>query len=198
MSDKIIHWPVEPRTINQGFGDNQSCVDIETGKEVITCDGLHPPEGYKSLYGPKGHLGLDLKAYYSQPVYCSLGGTVYEIDTQARSGLDVRIFSKVNGRYIRHIYEHLLGYQHKVGDIVQTGQVIGWADNTGYSSGNHLHFQVEEMINGVWTPIDPLSVLSDLSAPKALLIENKLIYLREQVALLAERIADYLRTRKQT
>lgn len=192
---KFLSWPINPIIITQHFGENKACVDLETGVKYITCDGLNPPQGYRSLYGPKGHLGLDLLAAYSQGVFCAKKGEVTFIDTQSKSGLDVRIVSVVEGRTFRHIYEHLLGYQHKIGDIVETGQLIGWADNTGYSSGNHLHFQVEEWIGGEWIPIDPELYLGDMFAKDVMYYENKITYLKEQIALLAEKISDYLRTK---
>ncbi len=45
----------------------------------------------------------------------------------------------------------------KEGQKVEKGQQIGLSGTTGYSTGNHLHFQVEE--NGV--AVDPLLYLLD-------------------------------------
>ena len=45
----------------------------------------------------------------------------------------------------------------EVGQQVSKGQQIGLSGTTGYSTGNHLHFQVEE--NGV--AVDPLLYLLD-------------------------------------
>lgn len=190
---KYLYQPVSPFFINQEFGVNRACVN--NVNKVITCDGDNPPYGFKSLYGPEGHLGLDLKAYHGQEVYCAQEGDVYKIDTNIRSGLDVRIESIVGGRMLRHIYEHLLGYQAKVGDRVLTGQLIGWADNTGYSSGDHVHFQVEELIDGEWRPIDPLPLMENRFAKTQLGINNTLKYLIEQVALLTDRVGSFLRQR---
>lgn len=191
----LLHRPVSPFIINQRFGENNACVSTDGQNHVIVCDGLNPPPGYTSLYGTGGHTGLDLRATHSQPVYCAQDGVVYKIDTHQQSGLDVRVESVVEGRTLRHIYEHLLGYQPQVGDTLKTGDLIGWADNTGYSSGDHLHFQVEELIDGTWVKIDPLSVLSDLYAPEVQKLEHTIGYLKEQVARLADMVADYLRNK---
>jgi murein DD-endopeptidase MepM/ murein hydrolase activator NlpD len=182
-----FYQPVSPFFINQKFGENKACVNSTF--QVINCDGNNPPPGFHSLYGDKGHLGIDLRITRGQEVYSSREGEITFVDTNPKSGLDVRVRTVLNGDVYFHIYEHLLGYMPKVGDKVMTGQLIGWADNTGYSSGDHLHFEL--LKNGV--PIDPLSVMSPMFAKDVLRNYNTLLYLTEQVALLADRIGDYLR-----
>ena len=53
------------------------------------------------------------------------------------------------------IYGHLQSVSVAVGDDVTAGQVVGKSDNTGYSSGPHLHFELR-MSN---SPIDPMPLL---------------------------------------
>lgn len=192
----ILHWPIKERSINQHFGENKACVDLATGKKVIICNGNNPPPGWRSVYGEDGHRGIDLRAGRGTEVYCAQRGRVYHIDTQERTGLDVRIESDIagHGRF-RHIYEHLQGVQVQLGDIVETGQLIGWADNTGFSSNDHLHFEVHKLGND-WVPINPVLVLSNLYARDVLRINNKLRYAAEMVALLLDNVADYLRRNK--
>lgn len=192
---KVIFQPLKPFIIAQGFGENKACVTTDGTNMVITCDGNNPPKGYRSLYGPQGHTGLDLLAKHGQEVYAAQDGTVYYIDTQAKSGLDVRIESNELGIKFRHIYEHLMGYQVKVGDIVEVGQVIGWADNTGYSSGDHLHFQLEVWDGKNWVKSDPLLYMDPMFALDALAAQNKIKYLQEQVAKLFDNVAYWLRTK---
>ncbi|MCP4360671.1 MAG: M23 family metallopeptidase, partial [Chloroflexi bacterium] len=45
-------------------------------------------------------------------------------------------------------YYHMSEVSVVVGDIVQSGQVIGVVGTTGLSTGNHLHWDL--LINGVW------------------------------------------------
>lgn len=191
-----FYRPVSPFIINQGFGENQSCVSLDGTNKVITCDGNNPPAGYKSLYGPGGHKGIDLRAYHGQEVYCARDGVVYNIDTNTKSGLDVKVLSEINGESYMHIYEHLLGYKPKVGDKVMTGQLIGWADNTGYSSGDHLHFELKKRIDGTYQSIDPLPLMDTIFALDILLIYNKILYIKELVAKLLDTWGDKLRTNK--
>lgn len=188
-----IYQPVKPFVISQHFGENRACVSLDGKNTVISCDGAHPPSGYRALYGAGGHGGLDLRATHGQEVFACATGTVYSIDTQPRSGLDVRIESEENGVRFRHIYEHLLGYQPKIGDYIRVGQLIGWADNTGYSSGDHLHFQLEVWNGSTWVKTDPLKYMENTFAPDILKLQNKILYLKSVVAQLMERMAYKLR-----
>lgn len=196
MKPKVLFQPVKPFRINQSFGENRGCLSLDGSNKVIACDGNNPPAGYRSLYGDAGHLGLDLRALHGQEVYAAQTGIVYKIDTNPKSGLDVRIESELHGVKFRHIYEHLLGYQPKVGDKVQVGQLIGWADNTGWSAGDHLHFQFEIWDGRKWVPSDPMPYMEAKFAPDFLAEYNKVLYLKELVAKLLDNFAVYLRNNK--
>lgn len=190
---KLLFQPVRPFYIYQKFGENKACVTLDGTNKVISCDGHNPPEGYRSLYGELGHTGLDLMAKHGQEVYCAQDGVVYWIDTHPKSGLDVRVESNVNGVKFRHIYEHLMGYQPKIGDTVKTGQLIGWADNTGYSSGDHLHFQLEIWNGTDWIKSDPLLYMEDTFALTIRLQTDVIGYLKELLAKLLDNKASNLR-----
>lgn len=190
MDERLIYQPIKPYHVNQSFGGNSICISTDGNSKIIGCDGTNPPQGYRSLYGAKGHLGLDLRAYHGQELVCAQRGRVVHIDTQERSGLDVRIESEINGIKFLHIYEHMLGYSVQVGDWVDTGQLIGWADNTGYSSGDHLHFEVRDM-NGV--SMDPDKIMYPTYAKNILAINNTLKYVKQQLASIAVKMARFLR-----
>lgn len=192
---KIFYQPTKPFLINQGFGENKACVSLDGNNKVITCDGNNPPSGFKSVYGKKGHLGLDLRARRGKEVYCAREGVVSFIDTNPQTGLDVRVKHLIDGELYKTTYEHLLGYQPKVGDKLKTGQLIGWADNTGWSSADHLHFQIDVLVDGNWVPVDPLEYMATIYAKDILAIDNKVKYLIEQVAMLVDNFGDYLRSR---
>lgn len=53
------------------------------------------------------------------------------------------------------IYGHMMKFKVKVGDVVQAGDVIGQSDNTGFSTGPHLHFELRK--NSV--AVDPAPLL---------------------------------------
>lgn len=168
---RLFYWPVVSKLISQNFGENRSCIHNTTGT-VITCDGLHPPEGYRSVYSQmKGHNGLDLPVPRWTPVYAAREGVVREVETEPSRGLGVGIEHDFGsqGRY-KTRYWHFIALDVHYGDYVYTGQLIGYADSTGYSSGDHLHFEVKRLNadgsnanqdNGYFGGEDPLPLMFD-------------------------------------
>ena len=185
---KLIYQPVSPFNVTQQFGAHGACVNTASGS-VIACDGLNPPTGYVDAYGLEGHKGVDCYAVHGQIVRCAQRGVVVDIDPNPKSGLDVRIRSLIGSDSLTCIYEHLNGYVHKIGDVVETGQVIGWAGNTGKASGTHLHFETH--LNG--NLVDPLSIMEETYAGKILALNSTLRYAFEQIAVMADEIGDYFR-----
>ena len=89
------------------------------------------------------------------PIKASLDGDVADLKQDSNIGGPDKIFDKF-GNYIeiKHqngeysIYEHIRrdGALVKVGDKVETGQIIGYSGNTGWMAhlGPHLHFDVHK------------------------------------------------------
>lgn len=185
----MIFQPVKPFIITQRFGENRACKPLDGSQKTITCDGNNPPKGWVSLYGTKGHQAIDLKIKHGQEIYAAHDGVVYKIDTDPKSGLDVRI----EGDEYRTIYEHLMGHNVKVGDTVRTGQLIGWGDNTGWSSGDHLHFTLDVKNGDTWERVDPLKYMEPTFALTIRLQKDVIGYLKELVAKLLDNSAVKLR-----
>jgi hypothetical protein len=100
--------------------------------------------------------GIDYGIPNGTSVRAAQNGTV----TVARSdsdgyGTHVRI-ETIDGavKYLT-IYGHLQSFSVNAGQVVQAGQEIGLSDNTGNSTGPHLHFELRQ--NG--TAIDPAPLL---------------------------------------
>lgn len=137
MNTKLeIYYPCKPYSVNQAFGQN-----------------LNPV--YKQQ-GLLGHSGEDLMAYTGQPIYAAYGGTCYpEIDDHGGNGVLIR-----TPEY-QFIYWHLLDDDAVVhtGQVVKAGDLIGYADSTGVSTGPHLHFGIvplpANVTNGYKGAIDP-------------------------------------------
>lgn len=191
---KFLFRPVNPFFVTQRFGENVACKPISGEQKVIVCDGNNPPPGWVSLYGPNGHQAIDINTKHGQEVYAAQDGVVYKIDTDTRSGLDVRIEHEVKGTQFRTIYEHLMSYNVKVGQKVRVGQLIGRADNTGWSAGDHLHFVLEmKQPDGTWKRVDPLPYMENIFAPEMLALEDRVLYVKEMVAKYLELMANKLR-----
>lgn len=159
-----MYQPIKPFILNQYFGENKTCVSLDGTSKFITCDGYNPPTGFKSVYDSRGHLGIDCRGNSGTRSCAAYNGRVSSIDTNLKTGLDVRIEHEYQGEKYRTIHEHLLAYTPKVGDWVETGQLVGWVGSTGFSSGPHLHFQFEKWIDGAWIPQDPLPFMFEKSA----------------------------------
>ena len=97
------------------------------------------------------HNGIDLGAPTGTPVYASQGGTVKLAEYYGGYGNCVII---ENGD-TEVIYGHLSEIIAKENTVVPQGQKIGLVGSTGFSTGPHLHFEVQ--ING--KPVDPETLL---------------------------------------
>jgi hypothetical protein len=97
--------------------------------------------------------GIDWAVFTGTPIKAAQNGKVTATRHDATGyGTHVRI-QHDNG-YLT-IYGHLASFSVNTGDTVQAGQVIGLSDNTGNSTGPHLHFELRH--NNV--PIDPMPLL---------------------------------------
>ena len=59
----------------------------------------------------------------------------------------------LRGVGVSTISNHLSGYAVRTGQRVTRGQIVGYVGTTGWSTGCHLHYTVNQ--NGV--PVDPMS-----------------------------------------
>lgn len=117
------------------------------------------------VYGESDvHSAWDLANSAQAPVYAVCDGVIeavnfpYLINTidknGPRGGNIIKINCKVNELTYTVLYGHLYpnSSQVSVGDIVEKGQVIASVGTTGYSTGNHLHYQVSlnnETVDGM-------------------------------------------------
>lgn len=119
-----LFWPTEYGVITQQFGSR--------------------PEYYKQ-FGLPGHEGLDIQATSGSRIFACADGVVKLVVSSeiagGNYGVQVRLLHE-NGAY-ETIYAHLLSPAVKEGQVVYQGDVIGLADNTGNSRGDHLHLTLK-------------------------------------------------------
>jgi murein DD-endopeptidase MepM/ murein hydrolase activator NlpD len=101
------------------------------------------------------HTGIDIACPRGAEVHSAGDGIVIFVGNNGAYGKCIIID---HGKY-RTLYGHLLSYKVKPGDEVEKGQVIAKADSTGWSTGDHLHFEVRAGKNKTQF-IDPLTVLN--------------------------------------
>lgn len=124
-------WPTEGGTVSSYYGSR-----------------VNPMSGI----GQDWHPGLDIAVDYGAPVYASAAGTV-----------DTAGWVSGYGRYVRiqhdhgytTAYGHMSGIAVAPGQRVRKGEIIGFVGSTGYSTGPHLHFEVQ--VDG--HTVDPLYML---------------------------------------
>ncbi len=103
---------------------------------------ISSPYGEERAGGP--HNGIDIAVPRNTPVYAAKDGTVSaEVGTLAAGDR-----STANGNYVRINYDdgtqgvflHLLSTTVVRGARVSAGQQVGTSNDTGSSSGDHLHY----------------------------------------------------------
>lgn len=107
------------------------------------------------------HYGIDLVSKASTPyIY------VYDDGVVVQNGFDyagaVFVIVKHHGElYTWYIHMKSGSTSHlNVGDEINKGDVIGIMGNTGYSTGPHLHFQVNVGCNSSSCSVNPISFIS--------------------------------------
>lgn len=103
--------------------------------------------GYRT-FDNSFHNGLDLAASSGAPTYAADSGTVLIAGWSDSAGNWV-VIDHGNGFVTKYMHHSALAVT--AGQTVSKGQQIGYVGSTGYSSGPHLHFQVE--LGG--SPVNP-------------------------------------------
>jgi murein DD-endopeptidase MepM/ murein hydrolase activator NlpD len=98
-----------------------------------------------SYFGPSHPLGIDIEAPYVPVAAAHAGQVIFAGgDPCCSYGLNV-IVRHDQGFETR--YAHLSQINVKLGQFVETGQILGVSGATGRATGPHLHFEI--MLNGV-------------------------------------------------
>jgi murein DD-endopeptidase MepM/ murein hydrolase activator NlpD len=88
------------------------------------------------------HYGIDIAGPLGSSIHCVLDGTVIFAGEKSRWGNVVIVDHNHDG--YKTIYAHLHKIIVKEGEILLTGQTIGYRGNTGKSTGPHLHYEVRQ------------------------------------------------------
>ncbi len=124
----VLKWPLAKIRITQYFGKT------------------HFSTKNSQVYSGHGHNGVDFRASPGTKVMAALGGVVK--GTGDTDSIPPKCYSYGRWVLIQHnnglstIYAHLSLIKVIKGETVNTGEVIGYSGNTGYTTGPHLHFGV--------------------------------------------------------
>jgi hypothetical protein len=165
-----LYYPLKNTFISQDFGSKAL---LNYYKE----NGLILP----------GHNGIDYVVPHGTPIYAAHAGTAYyEIDGKQGHGVVIRTDEEyeygATTCHFKSIYWHLCDYTKEPqfrsplvgttptnGKKVAVGELIGYINTTGLSTGDHLHFGIKpcalgephntwynlEQSNGMFGAIDP-------------------------------------------
>ena len=118
--------------------------------------GVNSPFGLRKLAGEaraRAHKGVDIAAPKGTRVQVTAEGRVLRTGYDAGGFGNFIEISHPNG--MTSLYGHLSRIDVASGMTVESGQRIGLVGSTGYSTGPHLHFQIER--NG--RTVDPARVV---------------------------------------
>ena len=108
-------------------------------------------QGYNGRFSHQGENAIDFGMEVGEKVFAARGGIIYKVVEEHSKSCNRSSCQKFNNYItVYHSdgtfseYSHLKknGAKVKEGDLVETGDFIGYSGNTGWSSGPHLHFVV--------------------------------------------------------
>jgi murein DD-endopeptidase MepM/ murein hydrolase activator NlpD len=113
---------------------------------------IHPFPDYEymsSNYGPRAggfHQGIDFAGPYGAKIRASASGKV--IFTGYKGSYGNCVFIRHSNKIVS-IYAHLSKISVRKGSHVKQYKKIGECGNTGYSTGNHLHYEIRKNNNAI-------------------------------------------------
>ncbi|MDY7229249.1 M23 family metallopeptidase [Hyalangium rubrum] len=126
-------WPLFPVYVTSDFGERE-----------------HPIKGEL-----RDHLGVDLSAKRGQAILSAAPGVVLRAGWNGSHGYQVEV-QHASRIYTR--YSHLSRVLVEPGEILERGDVLGLAGDTGMATGVHLHFEL-------WKDGQPMNPLDELGQP---------------------------------
>ncbi|MFH1863595.1 MAG: peptidoglycan DD-metalloendopeptidase family protein, partial [bacterium] len=123
----VLKWPLDQIKITQYFGNTPFAT-------------ANP-----QVYNGMGHNGVDFRASVGTPTKSSKEGIVIgtgDTDSQCRGVSYGKWVLIEHPNNLSTLYAHLSLIKVSKGQQVNTGQIIGYSGDTGYTTGPHLHFGV--------------------------------------------------------
>ncbi len=127
---------------------------------------------------PEFFPGIDLAVPDGAAVIAPAAGTVvFSGSVPSRAGAGWRAFGTVlvlsHGESLRTVYGHLGKPLVRAGQRVQRGDRIGSAGHSGMTSAARLHYEVRQLTEGRYLPLDPRLFILDVGWITAAEIGNR-------------------------
>ncbi|MGM7682892.1 murein hydrolase activator EnvC family protein [Cytobacillus sp. Hm23] len=102
--------------------------------------------GFGARWGST-HFGVDIAKGGTVPIVASADGYVFRSYYSTSYGNVVFLLHDIGGQTYTTVYAHMSSRSVSEGQVVPQGQQIGVMGNTGFSFGQHLHFEIHK---GYW------------------------------------------------
>lgn len=155
--------PERKRFANRCFNEldwsgTGGCPDFVYPTVKRVTSGFRPPDR-------PDHNGIDFAESGYHEIKASADGIVSRSYFSTSYGESIFIKHDINGQSYETVYAHMREGSRRVfeGDLVLQNEVIGVMGNTGDSTGQHLHFELNTpvWVQGGANAIDPLPYLGD-------------------------------------
>ena len=148
---KLASLDLAKQNLQENVDDKIEEIELEKKKKASTVNDIYlevtPVSGViTSRYGAResirdhAHGGLDIGAPAGTPIKATAGGTVTY--AQYNSGGYGNLVVIDHGNGVQTYYGHCSKLYVSKGEKVIAGEVIGAVGSTGFSTGNHLHFEI--------------------------------------------------------
>jgi murein DD-endopeptidase MepM/ murein hydrolase activator NlpD len=89
-------------------------------------------------------------------IYGTMNGTVnYNVDKYGSNTIEIT--NKDNS--VKVTFMHLNGVFVTTGETITAGKPVGTMGNTGFSTGEHLHYEIRVNSGNGWNPVNPLGYI---------------------------------------
>lgn len=123
---------------------------------------MHPIDHVRKM-----HNGIDISTHRDDLLATENNGKVIKtgFDSKGGGGNFVKVeYARADGSKTIATYCHLSQIDVKAGDMVNAGQKLGVSGSTGKSTGDHLHFAIDQIASdGSSRKVDPASYLAEIA-----------------------------------
>ena len=122
---------------------------------------VHPIDNVRKM-----HEGIDISTHKDDLLATENNGKVIKAGFDNNGGGNyVKVeYERADGSKTIATYCHLSQIEVKVGDTVNAGQKLGVSGSTGKSTGDHLHFAIDQVASdGTSRKVDPASYLAEIA-----------------------------------